>query len=170
MIVMSRVRWYVVALLLAFAGIAGGCDSGDCSSPENRLRATFSEKITILEKLRAMADEDKSVVRIAPTFTRLETDWSWPRPAEKLGFSEARWNEYRRLFSESGISEGIERSGVSILFIAKACGLGVSGKSFGYAFLSEKPAATLKKFDELHGKGVGYVPIHGDWYMYVSGV
>lgn len=164
------VRGRVVAFMLALTGIVGGCDSGECSSPENGLRTTFAERVAVLEKLRKMSDEDKSVIRIAPTFTRLETDWSWPRPAEKLGFTEARWNEYRRLFSESGVYEGLEREGASILFTTKACGLGVSGKSFGYAFLPQKPTVILKALDELHGRGVGYVPIRGDWYLYVLGI
>ncbi len=163
-------RWCMLMFMLALAGIVVGCDSGECSSPENSLRSTFAERFTILEKLRMMSEEDKSVIRIAPTFTRLETDWSWPRSAEKLGFTKIRWNEYRRLFSESGVSEGLERDGMSIFFITKACGLGVSGKSFGYAFLPQKPTVTLKALDELRGRGIGYVPIRGEWYLYVFGV
>lgn len=160
---------HACALLLAYAVSVCGCNVDDCSSLENHLRASFEEKRVALEMLRKMSEEDKSVIRIAPAFTRLETDWSWPRSGEKLGFTEARWNEYLRLFSEAGLPEGLERGSNSIMFMTKACGLGISGKSFGYAFIPQKPAATFKTFDDLRGRGVGYVPIRENWYLYVLG-
>jgi hypothetical protein len=131
------------ALSLALALVLGGCTSTDCSSPEDELRASFEARLPTLDKLRSMSDEDKTVIRIAPAFTRLETDWSWPRPDEKLGFTVARWNEYRRLFKEVGASEGLERFEASVILTTKACGLGVSGKSFGYVYLAQKPQSTL---------------------------
>ena len=50
-----------------------------------------------------MSNQDFRIVRIAPSFTWLDDDWSWPRPASKWGLSETRWDEYRRLFREAGL-------------------------------------------------------------------
>lgn len=156
-----------IIALLFLPMVLGSCTATDCSSPETELRSSFEAKLPTLETLRLMSDEDRAVIRIAPTFTRLETDWSWPRPSEKLGFTEARWNEYRRLFAEVGASEGLDRSEASVLLTTKACGLGISGKSFGYAFLSKKPQSMLSKLDELRVQGIGYIPIRGNWYVFV---
>jgi hypothetical protein len=155
-----------IIALLVLGGALHACSPVDCSSPESELRASFDAKFPAIEKLRRMSEEDKAVIRIAPSFTRLESDWSWPRPSEKLGFTESRWNDYRRLFAEVGASEGLERSGESVLLTTKACGLGVSGKSFGYAFLPQRPPSVLSKLEELRTKGVGYVPLRGNWYMF----
>lgn len=156
-------------LILAAATLLSACDSINCSSPEDELRASFAKRLPILEKLRAMSNEDESVVRISPTFTWLANDSSWPRPMDKLGFSEARWTEYRRLFKEVGATEGLSRREESIEFTTRACGLGVSGKSFGYAFLAKKPARPLARLDDLSGTGLGHVPLQDNWYLFVWG-
>ncbi|MBX9849341.1 MAG: hypothetical protein K2X64_08600 [Rhodocyclaceae bacterium] len=156
--------FFAVPLALGLA--VGGCTSTDCSAPEDELRASFESRLPTLEKLRSMSDEDKTVIRIAPTFTRLATDWSWPRPDEKLGFTVSRWNEYRRLFKDVGASEGLERSETSIMLTTKACYLGVSGKSFGYIYLAHKPQMTLGKLEEQRNAGIGYVPVSGNWYVF----
>jgi hypothetical protein len=143
-----------------------GCISDDCSSPEADLRQKFESRKLVLEQLRRMSDEDRKVIRIAPTFTRLESDWSWPRPPEKLGFAEERWNKYRQLFREAGITHGIDREASQILFTTKACGLGVSGKSFGYAYTKE-PNSLVPSLDAQFSKGIGFVPLSADWYMFV---
>lgn len=154
--------------LMLASGVISGCGVIDCSSPETKLRGEFEAKLAVLERLRRMSDEDSRVIRIAPTFTRLEDDWSWPRPPEKLGFSEQRWNEYRRLFREAGVSAGIDRDSGYTFLTTKTCGLAVSGKSYGYAFAREKPKQMLPSLDAFSlPNGVGFVPVKGDWYLFV---
>lgn len=138
----------------------------DCSSPEAALRREFELRRPVLEQLRHMSDEDRKVIRIAPTFTRLENDWSWPRPAEKLGFSQERWDKYRQLFREAGITTGIDRDASYIVFTTKACGLGISGKSFGYAYTKD-PKSIAPSLDAPVAKGVNLVPIRDGWYLFV---
>jgi hypothetical protein len=145
------------------------CSAADCSSPEGELRASFATRLQVLEQLRYMSDQDASVIRIAPTFTRLKDDWSWPRAEDKLGFSTARWDEYRRLFALAGATEGLERGESALLLTTKACGLGISGKSFGYAYLEKPPPVALPKLEAQRTQGIGYVPLERNWYMFVWG-
>jgi hypothetical protein len=60
------------------------------------LEANFILRTDLLDKLRKMAEEDAHLIRIARDFTWLDTSSKWPR--ENIGFSDARWNEYRSLF------------------------------------------------------------------------
>ena len=46
---------------------------------EDALRQQFTEYKSTIRQILEMQDQDTKVVRIAPTFTRLENDWSWPR-------------------------------------------------------------------------------------------
>ena len=166
----SDVRFHLrmrrVGLALVLVTAVTSCVTDDCSSPEAALRQNFESRKPVLEQLRRMSDEDRKVIRIAPTFTRLENDWSWPRPPEKLGFAEERWNKYRQLFREAGITVGIDRGASHIFFTTKACGLGVSGKSFGYAYTKE-PKSLVSSLDAPLSKGIGFVPLGADWYMFV---
>ena len=111
-----------------------------------------------------MFTADSHLVRIAPDFTRLTNDWSWPR--EDVGLSEARWDEYRDLFREAGITAGIERQGDQVFFYLSTMGLGISGRSRGVAYASEPPTEIAPDLDSRQGEGISYVPIQGDWYLF----
>lgn len=149
--------------------IIGGCSAIDCTSPEAQLRAEFQSRSAILSEILRMSNGDRTVVRIAPTFTRLETDWSWPRSTDKLGFSQERWDEYRRLVKQAGLPNGIDRDEGAVFFPTKACGLGISGRSYGYAFVKTPPPDLLPSLDAGPGKGVGFVPLQDHWYLFTWG-
>src|SRR5437660_1413780 len=71
----------------------------------------------------------------APDFTWLDSISKWPRAA--IGFSEARWNEYRGLFTNLTLREGIVRTEDfpgAIFFVARVRGLCVGGSSAGYVY------------------------------------
>ena len=157
---------FLFSILLVATAALTGC-SADCSSSETELRASFEGRFSALERIRVMSDEDKSVVRIAPTFTHLNTDVSWPRPPEKLGFPEKRWNEYRTLFAAVGSPDGLSRVEDSVYLSSKSCGLSISGKDFGYVYLPTQPPATIKTLDSLSHQGKGFIPLRANWYLYV---
>lgn len=163
----TKTKAFVAAILFT---ILAGCW---CSSPEGEqkeLQKEFSSRIATLEKLREMSGEDHSVVRIAPKFTRLENNWSWPRPPEKLGFSTNRWNEYRRLFNKIGVTDGLQREdGDTIFFFMESCGLVTGGRSYGYAYVpKDLPNKIINQFSDFHQKGIGYVPLSNHWYIFVE--
>jgi hypothetical protein len=152
---------------LAFA-LGHSMASGVCSSPETELRSAFEARVPVLSKLAAMSNQDSAVVRVAPQFTWLEDSLAWPRPPERLGFSQRRWDEYRRLFGEVGATDGLVRSGRQVRFLVKACGISVSGKSFGYAFLPEAPASTVHSLEAAEVSGISFMPLRGSWYLFVQ--
>jgi len=162
----QNVPSHLFTILLVVATALSGC-STDCASPEKELRASFQDRFSALERIRSMSAEDKSVVRIAPTFTHLDTDVSWPRPPEKLGFSEERWNEYRTLFHAVGSRDGLSRIEDSVYVSTKSCGLSISGKEFGYVYRPSQAPTTIKALDSLSHQGKGFIPLRANWYLYV---
>ena len=150
----------VSALLLL--GAATAC----CGPSENALRKDFQEHRSALEAIVQLSNMDSKVVRIAPAFTRLADDWSWPRSKNKWGLTENRWNRYRQLFKKAGIEDGISREDGSIFFLAEGCGLSISGRSSGYVYSEEKPSPLVKHLSDLRSKGTAYVHLEGNWYLF----
>lgn len=112
-----------------------------------------------------MQNKDSKVIRIAPTFTRLDTDWSWPR--KNIGFSDERWNDYRTLFQSASITDGIKKNGDEIWYFVSSQGLGISGTSRGFAFLKQAPKLIVRKFDECpSGKDTCYILLETGWYLF----
>jgi hypothetical protein len=119
-----------------------------------------------------MSDSDAHVVRIAPGFTRLDTNWSWPRPDSLLGISRARWDEYRALFQTLGLSAGLTRDSVSgvavVVLTASTWGIVGSGSAKGYAYSTRLLAPLHPSLDKLrpsHPHGVAFRSIRGGWYL-----
>lgn len=131
---------------------------------EDALRSRFTEHQAVFEELLAMFEADSHLVRVAPDFTRLRDDWSWPR--ENVGISDERWERYRRLFREADIESGIERHGDQILFYMSTIGLAVSGRSRGVAYTRERPLEISDDLDSRSGEGISYVPLHDEWYLF----
>jgi hypothetical protein len=107
------------AVLLSLAGLAAiiavpalifGLMFLDESAPHSSdqyLEKIFLAHETDFNRLVEMSNEDLHVVRIAPDFTWLDKNASWPRPESELGFSNQRWDEYRSLFAKLGLKSGI---------------------------------------------------------------
>jgi hypothetical protein len=101
------------------------------------LKQQFAGREADLQQLVVMAQQDKHVVRIAPDFTWLDTDASWPRA--NVGFSWERWNRYRDLFLHAGLPIGIDKNtNGEIFFPIYAFGIAPAGSDKGYVY-SEKP-------------------------------
>jgi hypothetical protein len=61
-----------------------------------------------------MSNEDADMIRIADDFTRTKSNWGWPRPEPTWGITPQRWDEYRRLFRQVGLSAGLQKDGVGL--------------------------------------------------------
>ena len=127
-------------------------------------------------RLVAMSNEDARVIRIADDFTRLDSNWAWPRPDSLLGFSRARWDEYRTLFRrlglESGLSRETEPGGSSVVFLTVSSrGIVNHGTSKGYAYSTAALRPLYPSLDRLpddvrrRRHGVAYRALRDGWYL-----
>lgn len=99
------------------------------------LNPAFARNADAFDKLRKMAEKDAHVIRIAPDYTLLDSSSKWPR--EDVGFSEARWDEYRSFFRTLSLPEGVVRTEDfpgAVFFISRAEGLCTGGSSAGYVY------------------------------------
>lgn len=145
------------------------CSSG-LPSDEDLLRRFESDQSNLLELLE-MSNEDAEVVRIAPSFTRIENNWSWPRPLSELGFSEERWTSYKELFAKCGLADEMERTNSSVWFYVASVGLGNGhGSSKGFAYLPNAGQYLVTDLDtdtvdrDRHQTVVRR--IRGNWFIY----
>jgi hypothetical protein len=152
-----------------------GCNGKHPS--DTALISLFQENESSFNKLVEMSNIDSNVVRIAPDFTWLETNANWPRPESQLGFTQERWKEYRTLFQQlhlnDGISRGNDSNGVVILFIAHSSGLVVNGSSKGIVYSQKKLSPLFESLDQNEklnpdnqDNGIAYRKIQGHWYLY----
>lgn len=137
------------------------------------LKSHFVKHRADFEKIVAMANEDARVTRIAPEFTWLDDDAAWPR--KNVGISEQRWDEYRRLFRQVGVSVGIWKNinPPRIFFPVVSEGLVPAGYTKGIVYSASPLSPTLKSLDEKppdryweRGHVLVYKPIEDHWYMY----
>jgi hypothetical protein len=141
------------------------------------LQGNFLRDAEGLDRLRAMAEQDAHLIRIAVDFTWLDTDSKWPR--DNVGFSEARWSEYRSAFKKLSLSEGIVRTEDfpgAIFFITRVKGLCTGGSSAGYVYSTASLTPTAKSpQDDLDAEArqnpsrhYAYVfkPLKANWYSF----
>ncbi len=154
----------VITLTLLLLVHACSLTSEDALKSEDALRGQFEEHKNLIFEIQDMHRHDPKVIRIAPTFTRLDSDWGWPR--KNIGFSEGRWNKYRALFQEAGIKDGIEQRNHYTFYYVSSNGLALGGSetSRGFAY-TEQPDNLVKSFDEC-GYGVCLIPLGKNWYLF----
>ena len=142
---------------------------------DETLDTNFRARRQTFESLLEMSRTDRSVIRIASDFTWLDTDSSWPRAPEKLGFSKERWDQYRGLFREAGVPEGIlqDTEGGITYFICWTQGLMTNGSLKGYAYSENKLTPVVTSLDNSaswpKGKRVIFKKLDGNWYLFWMG-
>ena len=170
-----RLKIVGVGVALVAAAVALAAPHSPSTSDE-ALQARFLAHRADFEKLAAMANEDKHLSRIAPDFTWLDDDVSWPR--KDVGISEQRWNDYRQLFQKVGTTDGIIRNedspGIFIPIFSQ--GLVPSGCEKGLVYSQTPLTPILNSLDKRipHKLGDGpdrshvlaYKHIEGPWYIF----
>ena len=173
-----NIRWKIVAVGLGLsAGVAIALAAGNSRpTSDEALQARFLAHRADFERLVAMANEDNHLTRIAPDFTRLDDDASWPR--KNVGISEQRWNDYRQLFQKVGAKTGISRSedspGIFISIFTQ--GLVPSGSEKGFVYSQTPLSPVRKSLDNRppqalwdgpdHNHILVYRPIGDHWYIF----
>jgi hypothetical protein len=123
----------------------------------------LEEHREVFARLVQMIREDQGLERV-------DDDWTEPSEPTTVGVSPQRIAEYRRLFAEAGVPRGFYsfNQGKSIMFVAYASGIAVSGASKSYVY-SEEPLMDLVDgpLDPYHaGRKVAVVRrIEDHWYL-----
>lgn len=145
----------------------------DLSQPSDAtLEANFKLHESDLQLLVNMSEADNKVIRISSEFTWLDDNAAWPRPESQLGFSEARWDQYRKLFKAIGLAGGItrEKSGDVTYLIFSSKGLVTHGTQKGYASSKEELTPIADSLDDVtqlpKGKSIVFKKLKEHWYLF----
>jgi len=164
---------------LSLALLAVACDpfNSKRSHPSDAtLIQLFQKNESAFNKLVRMSNDDPHVIRIAYHFTRLDTNWAWPRPDSQLGFSKGRWDEYRALFNRLGLDSGISREtnmGSAVIFLtASSKGMTLRRSSKGYAYSMQSLSPVFESLEKVPfdpksrpQHGVAFKPIKEHRYL-----
>ncbi len=163
------------AIILVLALFLAACNSPSESHhpSDEELLQNFQHHEPDFNKLITMANEDAKVIAITNDFTWLDNNMSWPRPDSELGFSRERWDDYRKLFKELGLTSGINRREdiANVVFlVASAHGAVLRGTEKGYAYSPKEPHPLVESLDRINVPVRNMVPIYkrlkGNWYLY----
>ncbi len=161
---------------LSAVSVVALCAARSSLASDEALRARFLAHRVDFERLVVMTNEDSHLTRIAPDFTWLDDDGSWPR--KNVGISEQRWNDYKQIFREVGASDGIIKYSkpTLILFPITSIGSVPSGVEKGLAYSEAPLSPVLKSLDERPSEEfwtgpdrnhvLAYKPIEDHWYIY----
>ena len=129
------------------------------------MEENFWEHRTQFEQLARMSNEDTKMTRIAGEFTNLE-------PVFDRDFTEGRWDQYRRLFQNTGISRGLERyeDGAIHFYYWEHASFIYGWEERGYVYSEKTLQPAVDSLDEIPASVAGtpciYRHITDNWYMY----
>jgi hypothetical protein len=171
-----RLKVMAVGLALSVVAVLTLVAANWRSTSDEAVRARFFAHRADFERLVAMTNEDNHLTRIAPDFTWLDSDASWPR--KDVGISERRWNDYRELFRRVGATHGVIKrdSPALIIFPIASGGLVPSGFLKGLVYSQTPLSPVLKSLDKRppdelwdgpdRSHVLVYKPIENHWYIY----
>jgi len=171
-----RLKIIAVGLALSVVAVLALAAANWRSTSDEAVRARFFAHRADFERLVAMANEDNHLIRIAPDFTWLDDDSSWPR--KDVGISVQRWNDYRQLFRSVGATDGVIKrdSPPRIIFPITSGGLVPSGFAKGLVYSQMPLSPVLKSLDKRFPDELRdgpdrshilvYKPIADHWYIY----
>lgn len=168
----SLLSLVVLALLLMWS----------CAAPSDAsLSRRFQRHRAELETLVRMSQEDANVVRVAETFTRVKNNWNWPRPQSEWGVTPERWGQYRLLFTDVGLSAGLQKDEAgNVYLIVHTEGFVDHGSEKGFVFCGHvgKPDDVFLPCAEQHAEGKrgqhdgyegsAYRRLADNWYIFES--
>lgn len=171
-----RLKVMAIALALSVAAVLALAAANRRSMSDEAVQTRFFLHRADFERLVVMVNEDNHLIRIAPDFTWLDDNSSWPR--KDVGISVLRWNGYRQLFRSVGARDGVIKrdSPTRIIFPITTGGLVPSGFAKGLVYSQMPLSPVLKSLDERppdelrdgpdHSHILVYKPIDNHWYIY----
>jgi hypothetical protein len=157
-------------LLLSALGVVLYCSTWHSDAA---IKSQFLKHRAGFERLVTVAQEDVHVVRVAPDFTWLDNDYAWPR--QNVGISTERWNEYRKLFRQVGVKDGLGKNfdPLRIFFPIVSAGMVPTSWTKGLVYSPMRLSPTVESLDEKipdrfwDGTHVlVFKPIEDHWYIY----
>lgn len=170
-------QWRLVGIrvihpLLVFLAIAifawlvpiGGVIRLPSGHSDAAMEANFWQHREQFEQLVQMSNEDAAMTRIAYEFT-------WPENAVELGFTEVRWNQYRTLFQQTGLSGGlVRRKDGKVIFLFWGFGLVTGGREKGYVYSTQPLHPVVDSLDDIPIPVESLKPIYKkiaeNWHLY----
>jgi hypothetical protein len=176
--VLKLVGFACVGILVVIWLLWWGC--GPHQPSDASLERRFNRERPELEHLVRMVDEDWNMARIAPGFTWRQDNVAWPRPESEWGISRERWDEYKKLFGQLELRDGITRGEKSsdVLLDIWSWGIVPSGISVSYlhcgqprnGYAHTEPPCIEKKdsgrAEDTHRNAYRYKRIDQNWYIY----
>ena len=140
--------------------------NGPHQSDETMIQ-NFQSKQKQFERLISMVQNDIELRRV-------DDNWTDPSDPSTIGISPSRIADYRKLFSECGITRGFDgyHKEKEIIFIVSSFGLATGGSSKGYAFKIHPPppeelVRSIDDYKPNNGRSYWiYRPIISNWYLY----
>lgn len=153
-----RYSIFLAGLLIAL----GACDIARHPS-DAVLVESFYKHQPDFEKLVAMLDQDKDLIRITAQNTFLQRDANRQLPRE-------RQDEYRRLLKLLKLNGGIQRDKDGLIFIASLQGVVIPNSAKSYIYALKEPSPLVESLDEVISNNRGdqkpvYKRISGNWYL-----
>lgn len=167
-------------LLLIFGSCLWFFKGGPLTS-DKKLIEGFQNHKENFEKIAQMAKEDSEVMYIYKELVMLKGYNPWKGDQQK-GFSNSRWNEYKKLFEELGspLIHSVSKEENGLIQISSAS-IAVSPInsyesiviSKGYAYSLKEPSPLVDSLDNLgfENQKTCYKKIEENWYLFFdSGV
>jgi hypothetical protein len=156
-------RRYCAIFVLLF--ICTGCDL----ESDAKLKDIFEKNTADFKQLADMSEQDHHIQRIDFSHTTLDTGAPWSQNVQ--GFSEQRWEEYRKLFRKLGLQAGIGRTDTVppvVFFYAQCEGTAITRDCKGYAYSEKALTPTKDSLDTLR-PGIVFMPLIKNWYLFRDG-
>jgi hypothetical protein len=144
------------------------------------LEGRFPNQRHDLETIVSMSDHDAQLTVIDPSWL-MTRDHQFPEYSPDTGITLERWEEYRRLFSRNGITQGIRRDPDTkdAFIIVKSFGLLERGTSAGYLYCGPGPNHSYPPCSSSQSSGdhpykpgdeaYSFVKLADRWYAFSDG-
>ncbi len=173
-------HFHLIQLLISFVWVVSTLGCSPLASDRYSDKAmidVFLKNEDRFDKLAKMADAESEVIRVADSFTRTRKSYAWPRPESEWGITKSRWDEYKALFAQIGITNGMdiedsEEFGRLTLFMVRGCGhfSGCNDREKGYVHSHSELMPLVDSIDSLpqdtRRESRIYMRISPNWYIY----
>ncbi len=161
------VLWGLGPLIAGVAGLSYAEPPADAT-----LEANFLQHEAEFDRLAQMVTEDSRVEYLTTDRIVLVDNYTWPRPESQWGISRERWDEYRKLFAQLGLTHGFSRMtgpkyDALLLMVFAEMELGGCQVAKGYAYSTKPVVGETDSLDRLprRSQHPAFKQVKGNWYL-----